>query len=47
MTYGEAGGRKPLKEETAFWKGDGAAFTRYGDLGIGVCGRRRFEAKID
>ena len=47
MTYGEAGVRKPPKEETAFWKGDGAAFTRYGDLGIGACGLRRFEAKID
>jgi len=47
VTYGEAGVRKPRKEEIAFWKGDGAAFTRYGDLGIGVCGRRRFEAKVD
>jgi hypothetical protein len=37
----EAGVRKPPKEETAFWKGAGAASRVYGDLGIGVCGLRR------
>jgi hypothetical protein len=44
--HGEAGVRKPPKEETAVRKGAGAVRTIYGDLSVAGSRRRPFERRL-